>query len=52
MLFCVFSGLYPVAPPAGPRDGTLPEERAQRCPEEYGQTRAAWQKLLLPYLKE
>lgn len=32
-------------------DGTLPPERAERCPAEYDQTRAAWQKLLQPYLK-
>jgi hypothetical protein len=33
------------------RDGTLPPERADRCPAEYDHTRAAWDKLLSPHLK-
>ncbi|HVG43272.1 MAG TPA: DUF4344 domain-containing metallopeptidase [Longimicrobium sp.] len=49
-VLCLVYGQNPAAHPEWTRDGTLPEERAERCPEEYGQTRAAWQKLLLPYL--
>jgi hypothetical protein len=48
---CLVYGQDPEAHPEWTRDGTLPEERAERCPEEYDQTRAAWQKLLRPYLR-
>jgi hypothetical protein len=51
-VLCLVYGQNPEAHPEWTRDGTLPEERAERCPEEYGQTRAAWQKLLLPYLRD
>jgi len=51
-VLCLVYGQNPAAHPEWTRDGTLPEERAARCPEEYGQTRAAWQKLLLPYLRD
>lgn len=49
-VLCLVYGQNPAAHPEWTHDGTLPEERAERCPEEYGQTRAAWQKLLHPYL--
>jgi len=45
-------GQNPEAHPEWTEDGALPVERAERCPEEYGQTRAAWQKLLQPYLRD
>jgi hypothetical protein len=32
-------------------DGTLPRERAARCPEEYQRLEEAWQPVLAPYLK-
>ena len=32
--------------------GTLPEERAVYCTEDYDKVRAAWQKLLEPYVKQ
>jgi hypothetical protein len=51
-VLCLVYGQNPAAHPEWTHDGTLPEERAERCPEEYGQTRAAWQKLLLPYLRD
>jgi len=34
------------------RDGTLPQERAEICPEEYARTQRSWEKLLGPYYKE
>lgn len=51
-VLCLVYGQNPEAHPEWAQDGTLPEERAERCPEEYGQTRAAWQKLLQPYLRD
>ncbi len=30
--------------------GTLPEARAQRCPEEFAKTKKSWEKLLEPHL--
>jgi len=51
-VLCLVYGQNPAAHPEWTRDGTLPGERAERCPEEYDQTRAAWQRLLLPYLKD
>jgi hypothetical protein len=51
-VLCLVYGQNPEAHPEWTRDGTLPEERAERCPEEYGQTRAAWQQLLRPYLRD
>ena len=50
-VLCLVYGQDPDAYASWTRDGTLPEERAERCPAEYEQTRAAWQKLLAPYLK-
>jgi hypothetical protein len=50
-VLCLVYGQNPDAYPEWARDGTLPPERAERCPEEYDQTHAAWQKLLRPYLK-
>jgi hypothetical protein len=50
-VLCLVYGQDPDAYAAWTEDGTLPEERAERCPTEYEQTRAAWQKLLQPYLK-
>jgi len=32
-------------------DGTLPEGRAERCPDEYARARKAWDSLLAPYVK-
>ena len=32
-------------------EGVLPPERAERCPEEYGQVLSSWERLLGPYLK-
>jgi len=51
-VLCLVYGQNPEAHPEWTEDGTLPVERAERCPEEYGQTRAAWQKLLQPYLRD
>lgn len=50
-VLCLVYGQDPDAYADWTRDGTLPPERADRCPAEYDQTRAAWQKLLRPYLK-
>ncbi|HET7231024.1 MAG TPA: DUF4344 domain-containing metallopeptidase [Longimicrobium sp.] len=50
-VLCLVYGQDPDAYQEWIHDGTLPPERAQRCPAEYDQTRAAWQKLLQPYLK-
>jgi len=50
-VLCLVYGQDPDAYADWTRDGTLPPERADRCPTEYEQTRTAWQKLLLPYLK-
>ncbi|GHH08480.1 hypothetical protein GCM10018780_43680 [Streptomyces lanatus] len=36
----------------GNPDGVLPEERAERCPEEYAKIARAWSTLLEPYLKD
>ncbi len=33
-------------------DGTLPEERAERCPEEYERMSRSWNLLLEPHIKE
>jgi hypothetical protein len=33
------------------RDGTLPQERAEMCPEDYARAQRAWEKLLGPYFK-
>ena len=50
-VLCLVYGQDPDAYDEWAHDGTLPPERAERCPAEYEQTRAAWQKLLAPYLK-
>ena len=50
-VLCLVYGQDPQAYPEWASDGTLPEARAERCPEEYEQTRAAWQQLLRPYLR-
>lgn len=34
------------------KDGTLPQERAEICPDDYARTQNSWKKLLGPYLKE
>jgi len=51
-VLCLVYGQDPDAHPDWAEDGTLPAERADRCPEEYEQTRAAWQRLLRPYLRD
>jgi hypothetical protein len=51
-VLCLVYGQNPAAHPEWASDGTLPESRAERCTEEYDQTRAAWDKLLGPYLKD
>jgi len=51
-VLCLVYGQDPEAHPEWTDDGTLPAERAERCPEEYEQTRAAWQRLLRPYLRD
>jgi len=51
-VLCLVYGQDPDAWADWTRDGTLPEWRAGRCPAEYEQTRAAWQKLLGPHLKD
>jgi hypothetical protein len=50
-VLCLVYGQDPDAYADWTKDGTLPPERADRCPEEYEQTRASWNKLLAPYLK-
>ena len=50
-VLCLVYGQNPDAYAGWTRDGTLPPERAERCPEEYEQTRASWDRLLAPYLK-
>ena len=50
-VLCLVYGQDPDAYAGWTRDGTLPPERAERCPEEYERTRASWQKLLQPYLR-
>lgn len=50
-VLCLVYGQDPEAYAEWTKDGTLPAERAERCPEEYAQTRASWQKLLQPYLR-
>jgi len=50
-VLCLVYGQDPDAYAGWTRDGTLPPERAERCPEEYQQTRASWDRLLAPYLK-
>jgi hypothetical protein len=50
-ILCLVYGQDPDAYADWAKDGTLPPERAERCPEEYEQTRAAWDRLLKPYLK-
>lgn len=50
-VLCLVYGQDPDAHPEWASDGTLPEYRAERCPDEYAQTHAAWQRLLGPYLR-
>ncbi|HSU15296.1 DUF4344 domain-containing metallopeptidase [Longimicrobium sp.] len=50
-VLCLVYGQDPDAYAEWTRDGTLPPERAERCPEEYDRTREAWDRLLGPYLK-
>lgn len=50
-VLCLVYGQDPDAHPEWASDGTLPEARAERCPDEYAQTHAAWQRLLGPYLR-
>ena len=51
-VLCLVYGQDPDAYADWTKDGTLPGERAQRCPTEYEQTRASWNRLLGPYLRD
>ena len=51
-VLCLVYGQDPEAYAAWVDDGTLPEERAARCPAEYAQASSSWERLLAPYLKE
>ena len=48
---CLIFGQHPDKYDYLVKDGTLPEERAEFCPEEFARTKQAWQTLLNPYLK-
>jgi hypothetical protein len=50
-VLCLVYGQDPAGHQEWEEDGTLPPERAERCPEEYERTRASWNVLLKPYLK-
>lgn len=50
-VLCLVYGQDPETWADWTRDGTLPPGRAERCPAEYEQTRAAWDTLLEPHLR-
>jgi hypothetical protein len=49
-IVCLIYGSNPEKYDAFVSSGTLPKERAQRCPEEYVKIHNAWEKLLQPHL--
>jgi hypothetical protein len=49
-IVCLIYGSNPDKYKGFVASGTLPAERAQRCPEEYAKINKAWEKLLQPYL--
>ena len=51
-IICLIYGSNPEKYADLVKDGTLPEERAEQCPDEYQQVSASWDKLLEPYSKE
>jgi hypothetical protein len=48
---CLLYGQDPDTYASWVEDGTLPPERAERCPVEYERTARSWDTLLAPYLK-
>ena len=48
---CLIYGQHPDKYDYLVKDGTLPEERAELCPEEFARINRAWQTLLTPYFK-
>jgi putative metallopeptidase DUF4344 len=50
-VLCLVYGHDPDTYAGWVEDGTLPPERAARCPQEYEQAARAWDRLLAPYLK-
>ena len=48
---CLLYGQDPDTYAAWVDDGTLPPERADRCPVEYERTARSWDRLLAPYLR-
>jgi hypothetical protein len=48
---CLIYGQHPDKYDYLIKDGTLPEERAALCPDEFARVNQAWQTLLKPYLK-
>jgi hypothetical protein len=48
-IMCLIYGSNPDKYKQFVAQGSLPEERAQRCPEEYTKINKAWEKLLQPY---
>ena len=49
-ILCLIYGSNPDKYGAFVSSGTLPADRAKRCPEEYAKINKAWEKLLQPYL--
>jgi hypothetical protein len=49
-ILCLIYGSNPDKYAAFVSSGTLPADRAKRCPEEYTKINKAWEKLLQPYL--
>jgi hypothetical protein len=49
-ILCMVYGSDPTKYADFVTSGTLPPARAQRCPEEYGKIRHAWEKLLQPHM--
>jgi hypothetical protein len=50
-VLCLVYGQDPGAHEAWVDDGTLPQERADRCTEEYERVADSWERLLEPYLR-
>lgn len=49
-IVCLVYGSNPDAHGALVESGDLPEERAERCPDEYKQVEGAWDRLLAPHM--
>jgi hypothetical protein len=51
-VLCLVYGQDPESYAGWLDDGTLPPDRAERCPQEFEQVSSAWNRLLEPYLRE